>query len=179
VCILVHVVLFGPYYVLFWTGKTEILQITRTRTYITKNKSSTTTHYVIHALLPPRSGGPRELEDEVSWSLYEAARGGQLKQVPFTYCPSAPAFHQIGSHASLHVLRVVAAAAALLVSALVFAILRRHAMPWYEQKTVVERGAGRLEEGAWKIQVASEGGLFVPGAARPPEPPSGTGFTKS
>lgn len=181
--ILVHVVLFGPYYVLFWAGKTETLQITRTRTYITKNKNSTTTHYVIHAMLPPRSGGPRELEDEVSWSLYEAARGGQLKQVPFVFWPAAPAFHQIGSHASLHGVRAFIAFAALAASGILFAVLRRNAMPWYEQKKVVERGSGRLEESAWKIQVAAETGLFVEGAAKPPgaqgSSGGGTGFTKT
>lgn len=176
--LLVQVVLFGPYYLLFCAGKTETLNITRTRTYITTNKNTKTTHYVIHAQLPSKSGGPRELEDEVRLSIYEAARSGQLKQAPFVYSPLVPAIHQIGSHASLGGLRALGGTAVLIVSVILFALARRNAMPWYEQKTVVERGSGRLDEGAWKIQVAGESGLFVHGQARPPEPPAGTGFTK-
>jgi hypothetical protein len=184
VWIAVHAVAFGPYYVLFSTGKTETLQITRTRTYITRNKNTTTTHYVIHAMLPPKSGGPRELEDEVSWSLYEAARSGRLKEAPFVYSPPVPYFHQIGQHATLDGIRGFFALAATIAAAIIFAVLRRNAMPWYEQKRVVERGSGRLEESAWNIQVAGEKGLFVPGPKpKPPEPgaklPGGGGFTKT
>lgn len=155
--------LFTSYYLLLWTGKVVTADITRTSTYITTNKNSKTTHYVIHARLPSSDGG-REVDDEVGLALYNAANRG-LKKAPFLYSRLAPSVHMIGEHAHVNFGKGFGALVLTFVTMLFFFLGRRNARPWYEQKTVAERGSGRLRESAWHIQVAGQRGLFVPGKA--------------
>lgn len=151
--------LFAPFYVLFFAGKTEMVNVVTTSTYITKSKNSSREHYVVHARLPEKAGGTL-LRDDVSFETYEEARAGTLTQVPFTYAPAMPWLHSIGTYADLSIWVAIVAAVLALLAALVFLVARRHAMPWYEQKSVIERGAGRLEEGAWRRQIPGKPGLF-------------------
>lgn len=159
--------LFAPFHVLFFAGKTEMVNVVSTSTYITKSKNSSREHYVVHARLPEKAGGA-PLKDDVSFGTYEEARAGTLTRVPFTYAPAMPWLHSIGTYADLTIWAAIVAAVLTLFAALIFSLARRHAMPWYEQKRVIERGVGRLEEGAWRRQIPGKPGLFDQGPLPPP-----------
>jgi len=155
----VHGIFFLPFYALHLGGETEMAEVVKTSTYITSGKSRTRTHYVIHAKLPPKAGG-HLVNDDVDIHAYSEAKNHTLTQVPFTYLPALPMLHSIGAHASLWAIGGIIALVLTVISWVVFFIMRRHAMPWYEQRSVVERGSGTLEARAWRKQVPGKPGLY-------------------
>lgn len=165
VCAVMHGGAFGAYYALGAFGEVEVVPVTGTHTYTTTHKGNTTTHYVVEGRLPERLGGGR-VEDEISLSVYRAAKNHQLQTAPFLYVPFAKGIHSIGTRAELAVPWGVLAFIAAGLTVLLYVTLQRAAMPWYEQRRVREGGSGRLADRAWDVQEPGRPGLFVPRAPR-------------
>jgi hypothetical protein len=169
VFVLVNVFLLGPYHALLFLGEVERVTITDTSTYTTSSKGHRHTHYVVHGKLSRKAGGG-SVEDEVDFSLYLDAKERGLKTVPFVYVPSATWIHGIGTAPRLSHLRAIFTFLGVGLSALLFGLARRGAMPWYEQGHVIERGQGTLASKAWDAQEPGRPGLYVPGRERAPSP---------
>lgn len=163
--LLVHGLLFGPYYLLAISGKVTTASIIKTSTYVTSSKNGKTTHYVIHARLPDKDGG-HLVDDEVGYNLYESAKSGFVKEAPFLYSKWFPRLHQIGQRPMISVVLSIISLLLSLGPAIWFFFAIRSARPWYEQRKVVESGDGRLLTSVWKVQVAGAKGLFVDGAPK-------------
>ncbi len=158
----IHVIAFGHYYALLVTGQAVTADITQTSTYVTRNKRTLTTHYVIHGEFRIKSQ-LIEVKDEVRQDVFVAAKSGDVKQAPFVYSTVFPALHSIGHHAVQSSVLVAVAWFVLVACLLLYFSTRSFAMPWYEQSKVKESGSGMLSESAWNIQVAGEKGKFIPG----------------
>lgn len=165
VFLLVHGGLFGPYYALFWLGEVATVPITGTSTYTTTNKGRTTTHYVLHGRLPARAGG-RAVKGEVKSRTYALAKNDLLKEAPFLYVPSATWIHAIGGEPRQSILLGLLALVACGSTLGFFLFFRSRAMPWYEQRRVVEASDGRLSDKAWYAQEPGRPGLFVARSGR-------------
>lgn len=173
-CLLVHGVLFGHFYALFWAGKVETARLVDFGSYVNSHKGGGTTHYVVAGVLDAaanrREGKPSHAKrstagdrvaDEVDETVYEATKERILKEAPFIVVPWMPSIHAIGRHPDLSIVSAAVSAVAALLGLVLGLLLRRNAMPWYEQGKIVERGRGTLSESAWRAQVPGEPGLFT------------------
>ncbi len=149
----VHLGFFGSYYAQWAFGREETATVTGTHMYARKK-----TRYVIEAKLADGT----EVSDDVSSSLFDLAQRRVITEVPFRVVPSAPWMHLIGSEPAASIALTFFAMLSLLGATIVFFLARRHHMPWYEQRRVVEWRHGRMREHAWDKQVPAHPDLYVP-----------------
>ncbi|MBI5537266.1 MAG: hypothetical protein HY898_31380 [Deltaproteobacteria bacterium] len=146
--VVVNTLVLGNYHLASVFADVVQATVEGTRTWKTRSKNTTTTHFAVTARYQDSDGVARTLEDEVS-----AVAFVQLKApidpdkpvlVPFRVVSFWPSLHQIGTRPTLSSTAIILAL--LLDTSLIvgYLITARTSLPWYEKRRVVHSGAGSL-----------------------------------
>lgn len=136
--------LFATNHYLQLFGEVSELRVLTTRTWTTRSKNSTTTHWGLTAAYP-MGGTELQLDTEVSHEAYSLAKSGELKTIPFRVVPSSPSYYDVGPRPTIGIGRMLVAVGALILLVFVYCLLLDGAIEWYDRKLIVEKGSGRLQ----------------------------------
>ncbi|EYF06063.1 hypothetical protein [Chondromyces apiculatus] len=140
----VQLLAYGPYHALRAAGQVVEASIVDGEVYTTATRSGGRMHFGLKATFKDARGKAHALSDEVPRATYEAARDRTLQTIPFLVVPWDAEIHQVGTTPALSNGRGMLGHLAVVVAILLFWVMRRQVMPWYEQRRVVERGPGSL-----------------------------------
>lgn len=138
--------IFGTTLAVSALGENVDAAVVDTRTELTRNKGSTTIHFLVRAKYhDPANGLDVVVEDEVNSNVFARIKAGQFTRVPFRVVRMDPRLNNIGYGATIGPLRAIFAP--LLVAGLLVAYFFtvRASYDWYERRKTVESGSGPLE----------------------------------
>lgn len=111
------------------------------RTYITRSKNSTTTHYEVTASVLV-DGAQRTVREDVRRPVWQRlARGSR---VPLYVVGDGSWFTTVGLEPTLHVAGVIVGVLVFLIVGIGYPIHALTSRPWYAKRRFAEGGAGRL-----------------------------------
>lgn len=142
--VVANVLLFGATHSENLFGEVVDVSITNTRTWVTRNKNSSTTHYAVLGNHRLANGDIVALEGEVGRSVYADARAKDLTSIPFRVVLGWPTFYTVGTGATIGPWRIIVPV--LTLGGLVFLYMAcvKGAREWYELAKITETNSGRL-----------------------------------
>lgn len=139
-----HGVVFLSFHRLVASGEVVVADVQSHRTYTTRNKNTTTTHYEITASAVDPSGAEHVFVDEVNRAAYSRVVTGEAKKAPFFVAKGDPSTYRVGIEPQIGSGAFVGWV--LVTSTFVVGILlwRRAKKSWFENDKVIDRASGRL-----------------------------------
>jgi hypothetical protein len=133
-----HAVITMPFMAAATLGEVEPARVVAHRSWVTRNKNSTTTHYAVSVL----TDGGDTFEREVTYFTY--ATLCRLEQtdarIPTLHFGTWATASYLGDRATLNGVAVIFALGSGIVAAIVFAVNYGSKFAWYDRKTLSEHG---------------------------------------
>jgi hypothetical protein len=144
--VLTHAVFFFDLHASLFLGQVIDAEVTDTRTWVTKNKNTTTKHWGLVVDVPNRTDLERLETSRAAYDQVTRLRAqGQEARVPIRYVPGT-SFVEVGERPTIGAGRFIAFLIALLIVGITYAAGVSASTPWYERKRLRETRSGRLQD---------------------------------
>jgi hypothetical protein len=138
-----HGVVFLSFHRLVASGEVVAADVQSHRTYTTRSKNTTTTHYEITACAFDPSGAEHVFVDEVSYSAYARVVAGE-SNAPFLVAGGDFSTYRVGIEPQIEGGALVAWLLVTGTFVVVLLVRRKRKKAWFENEKVIDGGSGRL-----------------------------------